>query len=86
MSSTKYYLLDEKGNHTELKHCSVYDEIKDTTTVQAIYGECGQSYSYGTFQTIYIEIPTMKFWKEEKNMRKDIMHDSIMKLKTKTCP
>lgn len=84
LSASRFYLVDERDNRKELKHCSVYDgnKSKDSTTLQAIYGVCGQNVRYGTYQTIYIDFPTMKFWKEENNMRKDFLHDSIMKIKT----
>ena len=84
LSGSRFYLVDEIGNRIELKHCSVHDEnkTKDSTMVQAIYGVCGQSSNYGLYQTIYIDYPTIKFWKEENSMRKEFVHDSIMKIKT----
>ena len=86
LSDSRFYLVDEKAKRTELKHCSVYDEnkTKDSTTIQAIYGECGQNGSYGPYQTIYIDLPTTKFWKEVNNIKEDFTHDSIMKIKMKT--
>lgn len=84
LSNSKFYLVDEKGSRTLLKHCSVYDEnkTKDSTTLQAIYGECGENGNYGTYQTFYIDFPTMKFWKKDNIIREEFLHDSIMKQKT----
>lgn len=82
LSDSKFYLVDYKNMRVELKHCSIYDKKMDTTMVQAISGECGESANYGTYQTIYIDFPNKKFWKEKDNIKRELSHDSIMKIKT----
>lgn len=84
LSDAKYYLLDESGNRKELQHCSVHDQNIDTTTVQAIYGELGNSGEFGTYQTFYIDKPTKIFFKTEKRIRDYEIEDSIIRAKMKS--
>jgi len=57
LSGAKYYYVDSTGKRIELKHYCNYCEIKDTVSIQVIYGVVGAG-NNGTYQTFNIDSPS----------------------------
>jgi len=59
LSSSHYYYVDSNSKRQELNHYCEYCEVKDTVTLQVIYGVLGTD-DKGTYQTFFIDRPFNK--------------------------